>query len=49
MAPAPIFFNTYVDLKDWWKQGFFFMSVLFLLVWFLIGALVEVIGFMVKN
>ncbi|MFW0718648.1 anion permease [Pedobacter sp. N23S346] len=38
-GPAPIFFgSTYVDLKDWWKQGFF-MSVLFLLVWFIIGGL----------
>ncbi|MET3977455.1 DASS family divalent anion:Na+ symporter [Mucilaginibacter sp. UYP25] len=38
-GPAPIFFgSTYVDMKDWWKQGFF-MSVLFLLVWFLVGGL----------
>ncbi|MBD1362711.1 anion permease [Mucilaginibacter sp. ZT4R22] len=37
-GPAPIFFgSTYVDMKDWWKQGFF-MSVLFLLVWFLVGG-----------
>ncbi len=37
-GPAPIFFgSTYVDLKDWWKQGFF-MSVLFLVVWFVIGG-----------
>jgi DASS family divalent anion:Na+ symporter len=38
-GPAPIFFgSTYVDLKDWWKQGFF-MSILFLLVWFVAGGL----------
>jgi DASS family divalent anion:Na+ symporter len=38
-GPAPIFFgSTYVDMKDWWKQGFF-MSVLFLAVWFLVGGL----------
>jgi DASS family divalent anion:Na+ symporter len=38
-GPAPIFFgSTYVDMKDWWKQGFF-MSVLFLLVWFIVGGL----------
>ena len=37
-GPAPIFFgSTYVDMKDWWKQGFF-MSVLFLLVWFIVGG-----------
>jgi DASS family divalent anion:Na+ symporter len=37
-GPAPIFFgSTYVDMKDWWKQGFF-MSVLFLLVWFVVGG-----------
>jgi len=38
-GPAPIFFgSTYVDMKDWWKQGFF-MSVLFLLVWFVVGGI----------
>jgi DASS family divalent anion:Na+ symporter len=38
-GPAPIYFGTsYVDLKDWWKQGFF-LSVLYLLVWFVIGGL----------
>jgi DASS family divalent anion:Na+ symporter len=38
-GPAPIFFgSTYVDMKDWWKQGFF-MSVLFLLVWFIVGGM----------
>lgn len=38
-GPAPIFFgSTYVDLKDWWKQGFF-TSTLFLLIWFAIGGL----------
>lgn len=38
-GPAPIFFgSTYVDLKDWWKQGFF-MSTLFLIVWFVAGGL----------
>jgi DASS family divalent anion:Na+ symporter len=38
-GPAPIFFgSTYVDMKDWWKQGFF-ISVLFLLIWFVVGGL----------
>lgn len=38
-GPAPIFFgSTYVDMKDWWKQGFF-ISVLFLLVWFIVGGI----------
>jgi DASS family divalent anion:Na+ symporter len=38
-GPAPIYFGTsYVVLKDWWKQGFF-LSVLYLLVWFVIGGL----------
>lgn len=38
-GPAPIFFgSTYVDMKDWWKHGFF-ISVLFLLIWFVIGGL----------
>jgi DASS family divalent anion:Na+ symporter len=38
-GPAPIFFgSTYVDMKDWWKQGFF-MSVLFLVVWFIVGGI----------
>lgn len=38
-GPAPIFFgSTYVDMKDWWKHGFF-ISVLFLAVWFGIGGL----------
>ena len=37
-GPAPIFFgSTYVDMKDWWKYGFF-ISVLFLSVWFVIGG-----------
>ncbi|PSL23834.1 anion permease [Dyadobacter jiangsuensis] len=37
-GPAPIFFgSTYVDMRDWWKHGFF-LSVLFLTVWFLIGG-----------
>jgi len=38
-GPAPIFFgSSYVAMKDWWKQGFF-MSILFLVVWFVIGGL----------
>lgn len=38
-GPAPIFFgSTYVDMKDWWKHGFF-ISVMFLAVWFGIGGL----------
>lgn len=38
-GPAPIFFgSTYVDMKDWWKFGFF-ISLLFLLTWFIIGGL----------
>ena len=38
-GPAPIFFgSTYVDMKDWWKHGFF-ISVLFLFIWFVIGGL----------
>ncbi|RFM26387.1 anion permease [Deminuibacter soli] len=38
-GPAPIFFgSTYVDMKDWWKHGFF-ISVLFLAIWFGIGGL----------
>lgn len=38
-GPAPIFFgSTYVDMKDWWKHGFF-ISILFLLVWFVVGGL----------
>jgi DASS family divalent anion:Na+ symporter len=38
-GPAPIYFGTsYVALKDWWKHGFF-LSVLYLLVWFVIGGL----------
>ncbi|PZF74903.1 anion permease [Taibaiella soli] len=38
-GPAPIFFgSTYVDMKDWWKHGFF-ISVLFLIIWFGIGGL----------
>jgi|GEM_PF-3085392 len=33
-GPAPNFFgSTYVEMKDWWKHGFF-ISVLFLLIWF---------------
>ena len=37
-GPAPIFFgSTYVEMKDWWKYGFF-ISVLFLLVWFIAGG-----------
>ncbi len=38
-GPAPIFFgSTYVDMHDWWKHGFF-ISVLFLVVWFAAGGL----------
>ncbi|MFT3827499.1 MAG: anion permease [Chitinophagaceae bacterium] len=38
-GPAPIFFgSTYVDMKDWWKHGFF-ISVLFLAIWFGVGGL----------
>ncbi|MBN9297201.1 MAG: anion permease [Filimonas sp.] len=38
-GPAPIFFgSTYVDMKDWWKHGFF-ISILFLAVWFGVGGL----------
>lgn len=38
-GPAPIFFgSTYVDMRDWWKHGFF-ISVLFLAVWFAAGGL----------
>ena len=38
-GPAPIFFgSTYVDMRDWWKFGFF-ISLLFLLIWFLVGGL----------
>lgn len=38
-GPAPIFFgSTYVDMRDWWKHGFF-ISVLFLLIWFVVGGL----------
>lgn len=38
-GPAPIFFgSSYVDMKDWWKHGFF-ISVLFLAVWFGVGGL----------
>lgn len=38
-GPAPIFFgSTYVDMKDWWKHGFF-ISVLFLVIWFAVGGL----------
>lgn len=38
-GPAPIFFgSTYVDMKDWWKHGFF-ISVLFLIIWFGVGGL----------
>lgn len=38
-GPAPIFFgSTYVDMKDWWKHGFF-ISVLFLAIWFGAGGL----------
>jgi len=36
---APIFFGGgYVEMRDWWKQGFF-ISVLFLAVWFFTGGL----------
>jgi DASS family divalent anion:Na+ symporter len=36
---APIFFGSnYVDMRDWWKYGFF-ISVLFLAVWFFAGGL----------
>ncbi|GAO43521.1 anion permease [Flavihumibacter petaseus] len=38
-GPAPIFFgSTYVDMHDWWKHGFY-ISVLFLAIWFGIGGL----------
>lgn len=38
-GPAPIFFgSTYVDMHDWWKHGFF-ISVLFLAIWFAVGGL----------
>ncbi|HRD58668.1 MAG TPA: anion permease [Ferruginibacter sp.] len=38
-GPAPNFFgSTYVEMKDWWKHGFF-ISVLFLLIWFVAGGL----------
>ncbi|AXY72674.1 anion permease [Paraflavitalea soli] len=38
-GPAPIFFgSTYVDMKDWWKHGFF-ISVFFLAIWFVVGGL----------
>lgn len=38
-GPAPIFFgSTYVDMRDWWKYGFF-ISVLFLAIWFGAGGL----------
>lgn len=38
-GPAPIFFgSTYVSLKDWWKQGFF-ISILFLIIWFSVGGI----------
>ncbi|MEE1944525.1 anion permease [Pedobacter sp. KR3-3] len=38
-GPAPIFFGSkYVDMNEWWKFGFF-ISLLFLLVWFVIGGL----------
>jgi DASS family divalent anion:Na+ symporter len=38
-GPAPIFFgSTYVDMKDWWRHGFF-VSVLFLVIWFSAGGL----------
>ena len=38
-GPAPIFFgSTYVEMKDWWKHGFF-ISVLFLLIWFVADGL----------
>lgn len=37
-GPAPIFFGSnYVEMKDWWKQGFF-ISVLFLFIWFIAGG-----------
>lgn len=38
-GPAPIFFgSTYVDMKDWWKHGFF-VSLLFLVIWFAAGGI----------
>jgi DASS family divalent anion:Na+ symporter len=37
-GPAPIFFgSTYVTMKEWWKYGFF-ISVLFLALWFGVGG-----------
>lgn len=37
-GPAPIFFgSTYVDMQDWWKHGFF-ISTMFLAVWFVAGS-----------
>jgi divalent anion:Na+ symporter, DASS family len=38
-GPAPIYFGTnYVDIKDWWKMGFY-ISVLYLIVWFGAGGI----------
>lgn len=38
-GPAPIYFGTtYVTMKDWWMHGFF-LSVLYLIVWFAGGGL----------
>ncbi|MDI3322700.1 anion permease [Pinibacter soli] len=37
-GPAPIYFGSnYVTMKEWWVHGFF-ISTLFLLVWFLAGG-----------
>lgn len=38
-GPAPILFGIgYVDLKDWWKLGFFF-SILLIIIWMGSGAI----------
>jgi DASS family divalent anion:Na+ symporter len=38
-GPAPIYFGTtYVDMKDWWRHGFF-LSVVYLIIWFAAGGL----------
>lgn len=36
---APIFFgSTYVEMKDWWKHGFF-ICTMYLAVWFVAGSM----------
>lgn len=38
-GPAPIYFGSnYVTMREWWRHGFF-ISVLFLAVWFGIGGI----------